>query len=375
MEREGEASDPTVRRPATRSRTAASCTGTRRLRHPNLLHASRSVGWRSSRSSSCSWRARSSASAPRDGWFAADTSSPDTALLAPDSESTSSVDESLGADVDLGSVADAVEPAIVNITSSTNNGVGAGTGMLISRDRPRAHQPPRDLRRRRPPGRAGEQRRHLRRARRRVRDRRRRRARADRRRVGPPDDHHRFRRRRRRHRGRDRQRARPRRRADRDGGHRGRARSADHRDRRDGLTRRDPHRHDPDRGGGAARAVGRRGRGRRRRGRGHDHRRVDERRLPLRVRGQLRARGVRDPDRPRALGGRRDPRRQVDRQRARRAPCHPRGGDPAAAGHAERPPPSARRLDGGRQTKGSRCRECPRTGPRPTPGSARARSS
>ena len=101
-------------------------------------------------------------------------------------------------------------------------------------------------------------------------------------------------------------------------GRRRRPRPADHRHRRFRRQRRDAHRHDQDRSLRAARSVGRRGRERRRRGRGHDHSGVDQRRVPTRVRREL-GRGVRDPDRAGAVGGRRDQGRRVERQRARRA--------------------------------------------------------
>ncbi|MET0627312.1 MAG: S1C family serine protease [Acidimicrobiia bacterium] len=75
----------------------------------------------------------------RDGWFTRDTSS--TSVAASPSSGSSSgsnpstVDNSSDTSsngVDFGAVADHVDDAIVNITSTSEFGVGAGTGMIIS---------------------------------------------------------------------------------------------------------------------------------------------------------------------------------------------------------------------------------------------------
>jgi S1-C subfamily serine protease len=79
----------------------------------------------------------------RDGWFTRGTTSSSSASSAgttsPQTDGTgssssesssSSVDTTNG--LDAQAVADAVEPAIVNITTQTDQGVAAGTGLLIS---------------------------------------------------------------------------------------------------------------------------------------------------------------------------------------------------------------------------------------------------
>jgi S1-C subfamily serine protease len=69
----------------------------------------------------------------RDGWFAGGPSAPSGAgVLSPDSSATATVDDSSGTGVDTGAIAANVAPAIVNIVSITDQGVGAGTGMIIS---------------------------------------------------------------------------------------------------------------------------------------------------------------------------------------------------------------------------------------------------
>jgi S1-C subfamily serine protease len=68
----------------------------------------------------------------RAGWFASEPGSSSAAQATPDSSRTASSPDANGAGVDLGSVAEDVEDAIVNITSATDRGVGAGTGMIIS---------------------------------------------------------------------------------------------------------------------------------------------------------------------------------------------------------------------------------------------------
>jgi S1-C subfamily serine protease len=67
----------------------------------------------------------------RDGWFARDSSSSSTAAPAAESSSDSSSTASSDA-TDFGAIADRVDDAIVNITTQTSQGVGAGTGMIIS---------------------------------------------------------------------------------------------------------------------------------------------------------------------------------------------------------------------------------------------------
>lgn len=69
-------------------------------------------------------------SGARAGWFTPESSTSSAALATPGSSRTASSDDSGG--VDLGSVADDVQDAIVNITTDTERGVGAGTGMIIS---------------------------------------------------------------------------------------------------------------------------------------------------------------------------------------------------------------------------------------------------
>ena len=66
----------------------------------------------------------------RDGWFTSDSSS--TATSAPSSNASTVDNSNASSGVDASSAADAVEPAIVNLTSITDNGVAAGTGMLVS---------------------------------------------------------------------------------------------------------------------------------------------------------------------------------------------------------------------------------------------------
>jgi S1-C subfamily serine protease len=75
----------------------------------------------------------------RDGWFTRDTSSTSVAANPSSGSSSSSnpstVDNSSDTSstgVDFGAVADDVDDAIVNITSTSEFGVGAGTGMIIS---------------------------------------------------------------------------------------------------------------------------------------------------------------------------------------------------------------------------------------------------
>ncbi len=69
----------------------------------------------------------------RAGWFTGDGSTPGAASSGPAGSPRTAASDP-GGGVDLGSVADDVQDAIVNITSDTDNGVGAGTGMIISRD-------------------------------------------------------------------------------------------------------------------------------------------------------------------------------------------------------------------------------------------------
>jgi len=70
----------------------------------------------------------------RDGWFTRNTSS--TSIAASPSSSASTVDNSNSSSTSNGlnsdSITQAVDPALVNITSITGDGVGAGTGMIIS---------------------------------------------------------------------------------------------------------------------------------------------------------------------------------------------------------------------------------------------------
>ena len=67
----------------------------------------------------------------RAGWFTGDNGPSSAAVATPDSSRTAASDPS-DSSVDLGSVAEDVQDAIVNITSDTDRGVGAGTGMIIS---------------------------------------------------------------------------------------------------------------------------------------------------------------------------------------------------------------------------------------------------
>jgi S1-C subfamily serine protease len=66
----------------------------------------------------------------RDGWFTRDSSN--TATSAPSSNASTVDNSNTSSGVDSSSAAASVQPAIVNITSITDNGVAAGTGMLIS---------------------------------------------------------------------------------------------------------------------------------------------------------------------------------------------------------------------------------------------------
>ncbi|HEX5587025.1 MAG TPA: S1C family serine protease [Acidimicrobiia bacterium] len=71
----------------------------------------------------------------RDGWFSNASSSSAIAANPNANGSASTVDNSSSASgdtIDSGAVADNVDNAIVNITSVTQDGVGAGTGMIVS---------------------------------------------------------------------------------------------------------------------------------------------------------------------------------------------------------------------------------------------------
>jgi len=66
----------------------------------------------------------------RDGWFSSDSSSSTAAPAA--QSSADNTDNTATSGTDFGQVADRVDDAIVNITSSSSQGVGAGTGMIIT---------------------------------------------------------------------------------------------------------------------------------------------------------------------------------------------------------------------------------------------------